>query len=67
MMPAPVQDMLIEVGVQLAPFAVGCTLFVLAMLGAMIFGMLAEFRGLRPPALRIPVRPGCAVEVDEAA
>jgi hypothetical protein len=68
MMPAPVQNMVLDLGSQLAPFAVGCTVFTLAMLGALATGMVVELRGRRPLAtLRPTLRPVRGVQVDQAA
>ena len=69
MMPAPVlQEVLLNLGTQLVPFGVGCAIFVLATLAAMLVAMLTEVHGETPlPVLRAPLRPVSGVQVDQAA
>lgn len=50
MLPAPVPTMLIDLGSQLAPFAVGCAIFTGAVLVAMFAAMIADVRSRRPSA-----------------
>jgi hypothetical protein len=57
MLLSPVDTMLIDLGNQLAPFAVGCVIFTGTVLAGMLAAMIGDLRNRRPPAPpRVPVR-----------